>query len=132
MFSTLRKKQKISRDLINCKVPPEILHKIFQKLQLCDMKMAVLVCRQWRDVGETQPLWRGAMVTATKKNLLVVPNLIYSKRIQAVDTLGMKTTNEALLSALSGHPSIRKLKIYADTDLTAIDPHLFADTIFSL
>ena len=91
--------------------------------------MALLVCRWWRDVGQSKPLWRLAMVTVTKKNLFAMPNFIWSRRIQAADTLGINAINETMLFALSGHPGIRKLKIHADTDLSAVDPQLFADTI---
>ena len=98
-------------------------------LPLCALKMALLVCRWWRDVGQSKPLWRLAMVNVTKKNLFAMPNFIWSRRIQAADTLGINAINETMLFALSGHPGIRKLKIHADTDLSAVNPQLFADTI---
>ena len=45
----------ISREMTDLtkKLPVEILEKIFQSLSLQDLSMAVLVCRRWREVGET-------------------------------------------------------------------------------
>ena len=72
------------------------------------------------------------MVTVTKKKLFDMPNFILSRRIQAADTLVINAINETILFALSDHPGISKLKIHADTDLSAVDPQLLADIICKL
>ena len=72
------------------------------------------------------------MVTATKKNILSMPNFIWNMKIQAVDTLGINAVDDDLILALSGHPVMRKLKTHADTDLSAVDPQLLADIICKL
>ena len=50
------------------KLPVEILVMIFQSLSLQDLSMAVLVCRRWREVGETPALWSQVTVTVNKRN----------------------------------------------------------------
>ena len=42
---------------INEVLPNEILEKVFRMLPRRDLKRAVLVCRRWRDVGESPILW---------------------------------------------------------------------------
>ena len=60
----------LPRNLINKTLPAEMLQKILQLLPPRDLKMAVLVCKWWRDVGEDPVLWSWAMVTVTENNLV--------------------------------------------------------------
>ena len=60
----------LPRNLINKTLPAEMLQKILQLLPPRDFKMAVLVCKWWRDVGEDPVLWSWAMVTVTENNLV--------------------------------------------------------------
>jgi hypothetical protein len=48
--------QKMSVEMSNI-LPPEILLKIFHHLTNLDMKVVVLVCRKWSELGETPSLW---------------------------------------------------------------------------
>ena len=38
------------------KLPVEMLLRIFQLLSYTDLKIVVLVCRRWREIGETQTM----------------------------------------------------------------------------
>ena len=46
--------------IINSLLPAEILGRVFDLLSHTDLKSAVLVCRWWREVGESPLLWTWA------------------------------------------------------------------------
>eukprot|EP00092_Neocalanus_flemingeri_P010344 GFUD01011142.1.p1 GENE.GFUD01011142.1~~GFUD01011142.1.p1 ORF type:complete len:329 (+),score=72.57 GFUD01011142.1:200-1186(+) len=46
--------------LINSMLPPEIFERIFQLLPPQDLKMVMLVCKRWKEVGEVPGLWSWA------------------------------------------------------------------------
>ena len=68
-------------------LPEEILEKIFQFISLQDLSSAVLVCRRWRDVGETPTLWSSLHVGVNTRNMSVMPEMLSSRRLKAVRKL---------------------------------------------
>ena len=78
------KKSKQAVTNINSSLPPEVLGRIFQLLPRRALKMAVLVCRLWREVVEEQRLWACHTLRVTKRNLTRVVKVLGSRRIPAV------------------------------------------------
>ena len=68
-------------------LPVEILEMIFQCVSLPDLCMAVLVCRRWREVGETHKLWSHITVTVDKRNQSEVSQILRSRRMEAVTNI---------------------------------------------
>ena len=48
-------------------LPEEMLMRIFRLLTPQDLKMFVLVCKLWREMGEHPSLWTWCMVTVASK-----------------------------------------------------------------
>ena len=65
-------------------LPVEILSKIFQSLSLQDLSTVVLVCRRWREGGETHKLWSQLTVTVDDTNEMEVSQILRSRRMEAV------------------------------------------------
>eukprot|EP00092_Neocalanus_flemingeri_P017833 GFUD01019297.1.p1 GENE.GFUD01019297.1~~GFUD01019297.1.p1 ORF type:complete len:190 (-),score=43.45 GFUD01019297.1:61-606(-) len=130
----LMARQSIAKNLINKILPTEMLERIFLLLTPGDIKMGVLVCRRWRDVGEDPRLWSWVMVTVTEKNLDSMPDVMGSKRMSAVKTLGMRAVSDRLIHAMVKHPGLRKLEMHANmnTNLSSIDPPLLARALGKL
>jgi len=71
-------------------LPEEILIEIFSLLSPSDLKSVVLVCKQWRMVGETPTLWTWAMVTLKSRDDL---QKLSNRRIQLMNMDKVKVTN---------------------------------------
>ena len=69
------------------KLPVEILEMIFHSVSLQDLSMAVLVCRRWREVGETPALWSQFTVTVNERNQSMVTDIMRSRRMKAVSKI---------------------------------------------
>ena len=65
-------------------LPVEILSKIFKSLSLQDLSTVVLVCRRWREVGETPKLWSQVTVTVDERNQDIVSEILSSRRMEAL------------------------------------------------
>ena len=72
---------------IPSRLPPEVLGRIFRLLPRRALKMAVLVCRLWREVGEEQGVWAGHTLRVTQRNLTRVVEVLGSRRMHAVRRL---------------------------------------------
>lgn len=94
------------------KLPVEVLERIFQSLSPRELRMAVLVCRRWREVGETPALWSSLPVRVNTRNLSVMPEILSSRRLQAVRKFVIRThvSQEFLLSLLE-RPEVMELAI---------------------
>ena len=92
---------------LNSTLPPEVLGRIFRLLPRRALKMAVLVRRLWREVGE------GACHTlrVTERNLTRVVKVLGSRRVQAVRRLevGPGAVSEKLLQAVVRHQGLREV-----------------------
>ena len=64
-------------------LPPEILLKIFHYLTNLDMQVVVLVCRKWRELGETPSLWTwDKWVTIRSHNMYILESrMLLGKRL---------------------------------------------------
>ena len=63
------------------KLPPEMLLWIFQLLSYRDLKIVMLVCRRWREIGETPRLWSLYPVIVNTRNMSVMPKILTSWRL---------------------------------------------------
>ena len=59
-----------------------MLEKIFRLLPPRDLRSAVLVCRRWREVGETPRLWPWVTITVSSDNISEMPELLRRRRMQ--------------------------------------------------
>ena len=62
-------------------LPTEMLLYIFEMLSYRDLKIAMLVCRRWREIGEIQQLWGSLPVIVNKRNISVMPEILSTRRI---------------------------------------------------
>ena len=88
-------------------LPVEILKMLFQSLSLQDLSMVVLVCRRWREVGETPALWSQVTVTVDERNQSVVTDILSSRRMEAVRKIfiGERVSEEGWMSVI-GHTGL--------------------------
>ena len=74
-------------ELTESHLPPEVLDTIFQKLRPQELKLAVQVCRHWREVGERPGLWTWGVVRVTQENMAAMPELLATRRLLLVTDL---------------------------------------------
>ena len=99
-------------------LPVEILALIFQSLSLQDLSTALLVCRRWREVGETPALWSSLPVRVNTENLSVMTEMLRSRRLQAVRKLviiGVSPSEEDW-EAVGEHLGLKELGIFSGNE----------------
>jgi len=96
---------------INTLLPVEILHKILLLLSHRDLKVAVLVCQRWRQVGEAKSLWSWISLRVDTRNLALMPEVLSTRRLQSVKFLEMKAVSKDLLNAVLEHPGLRSVRV---------------------
>jgi len=62
-----------NNNTINTVLPAEMLQRIFRVLPPEDLKVAVTVCRLWRDIGSQGTLWTWVNLCAHRGNLGSMP-----------------------------------------------------------
>ena len=67
-------------------LPSLVISKILSSLSPRDMKSAVLVCKMWREVGESSSLWSWAMVKICPGD---VGHILNSRRLQIVQEINL-------------------------------------------
>ena len=95
-------------------LPVEILSKIFQSLSLQDLSTVVLVCRRWREVGETPKLWSELTVTVDERNQAIVSQILSCRRMEAVRKIvigGRVSVSEEPWMSVIGHTGLRELVV---------------------
>jgi len=97
--------------LINRLLPAEILEKIFLHLPHRDLKVALLVCQRWRQVGEVTRLWSWISLRVDKRNLALMPEMLCTRRLQFASFLEMKAISKDLLNAVLEHPGLTSVSI---------------------
>ena len=70
--------------LINRLLPVEMLERVFHLLPPRDLQAVVLVCRWWREVGEAPALWVWVCLRVWRENIGYMPEVLDSRRLQAV------------------------------------------------
>ena len=53
-----------------------VLELVFRLLAPRDLMVVLLVCRLWREVGETPGLWAGLVLRVTEENLAIMPRVM--------------------------------------------------------
>jgi len=106
-------------------LPSEIIDKILSSLSPRDLKSAVLVCKMWREVGESSTLWSWANVKICPGN---VGDILTSRRLQIVQEIvlfgGWQQSDceqvEQLLQTL-GRSQKLKIFCFGDLDLSGVE-----------
>ena len=122
--------------IINSLLPAEILGRVFDLLSHTDLKSAVLVCRWWREVGESPLLWTWACL---KVDCAAEPCLLPELR-RPVARMEVRCSNvlrkpdntviEEVLLAAARHPRLKEVVLR--TDLSSVDPELLAWAVIQL
>ena len=60
-------------------IPTEIILKIFQFLSIPDLKHAILVAKNWNEIGNTAILWKRARIKITFQTLTDLPEILNLK-----------------------------------------------------
>ena len=111
------------------KLPPEMMERIFLLLPLRSLKMVVLVCRRWRELGEDPVLWSQLWLTVNERKLSFMSEMLSSRRLQFVMMLIIETPlTEEVLQSVMRHPGLSHLKLLQDT-LTSQGAELFFSAI---
>ena len=61
------------------KLPTKMLLDIFQLLSYRDLKIVMLVCRRWREIGEIQRLWSSLPVIVNRRNMPLMPEILSTR-----------------------------------------------------
>jgi len=95
-------------------LPAEILDKIFSYLTLKELSVMLLVCRRWRQVGETPGLWASATVRVNSNNILDMSRILNTGRLGAVRKFIIETelSAEALVTLVK-NPRLEEMVISA-------------------
>ena len=104
--------RQIKDSAIKGKLPKELLLRIFQLLSHEDLKIVVLVCKEWKEIGEIPRLWSSLPVTVNTRNMSVMPEILSSGRMQGLKKLWIKTTlSKKVSQAILRHPGLREFKL---------------------
>ena len=94
-------------------LPTEMLLYIFEMLSYRDLKIAMLVCRRWRDIGEIQKLWPLLPVIVNTINIFIMPQILRTRRLRGLKKLRIKTKlSEKLLQTIVRDPKHTKFELY--------------------
>ena len=122
--------------LLNNLLPAEMLEQVFRLLPPRDLKMAVLVCSWWREVGEVPALWSWVTLKVSERNLVNTREVLNTRRMRAVRRLEVRAMLrprardelEDLLQAIAKHQGLREL-VLGDIDLSQVDERLLARAV---
>ena len=113
------------------KLPAEMLMMIFRLLPPSDLSSVVLVCRRWRQFGETPMLWSEVSLTVSWRNLHSLSEMLSCWRLQRVRKLIVKipVTKEEELQSVKRHQGLSKL-VMMETD--SLEPGLLVKSVNKL
>ena len=106
-------------------LPPKILERIFQFLDNETLKRAVLVCKRWREVGESPAFWSGVRLMVTRNNVSLMPEVLGLRRFQSLRFLTINCVSRPLVQAIVTHGKLQRLHLYC-CDLSSVEPDLLA------
>jgi len=72
-------------------IPVEILERIFRLLSFEDLKKTVLVCRRWRQAGDSPGLWSNLPLILNKRNLSELLQILSTRRRKTVKKIVFET-----------------------------------------
>ena len=94
------------------KLPTEMLLYIFEMLSYKDLKIVMLVCRRWREIGEIQQLWSSLPVIVNRRNISVMPDILSTRRMLGLKKLRIETKlSDKLLQTIVRHPGLREFEL---------------------
>ena len=97
-------------------------------LPAVDLKVVVLVCRRWREVGEAPGLWTWVNIPPVEaENLAVMTEMVESRRLHGTERLVLKAVSEEMCEAMVSNPGLRVLNIGAN--ISCVSPVLLARTL---
>jgi len=112
---------------INRLLPSEILEKVFHLLPPRDLKVAVLVCRRWREVCLSPCLWSWVSLRIDSTNIEAIPRILNSGWIWMVKKIRIFAVTEELLFELARCEWIRSVIFQrAVGNISTFDPSLLA------
>ena len=98
-------------------LPTEMLLYIFEMLSYRDLKIAMLVCRRWREIGEIQQLWGSLPVIVNKRNISVMPEILSTRRMLGLNKLRIETElSEKVSQTIARHPGLREFELSQRND----------------
>ena len=98
-------------------LPTEMLLYIFEMLSYRDLKIAMLVCRRWREIGEIQQLWGSLPVIVNKRNISVMPEILSTTRLLGLHKLRIETDlSEKVSQTIARHPGLREFELSERND----------------
>ena len=103
------------------KLPVEMLLEIYELLSYKDLKNVVLVCRRWREIGETPRLWSSFPVIVKTRNMSVMSEILSSRRMMELKKLRIESTlSEEVSQTIMNHPVLREFKLSRVNDKQTI------------
>ena len=94
------------------KLPTEMLYMIFKLLSYRDLKIVMLVCRRWREIGETPRLWSSLPVIVNTRNMSVIPEILTTRRMMGLNKLWIEATlSEKVSHSIVRHTGLRELEL---------------------
>ena len=108
-----------------------MLERVFHLLPPRDLKAVVLVCRWWREVGEAPALWVWVCLRVASRNIGYMPEVLDSRRLQAVRRMEAREVSEELLQAVVRHPGLKEM-VVRNSILSSVDPELLAQAVTKL
>jgi len=96
---------------------PEILLNIFGFLPFDDLKSAILVCRWWREVGESPSLWANLKLSYMDHESILprLPQVLSLKRLQCLKSLNFGCVERDCANYLrmisDHHPSVTRISL---------------------
>ena len=93
-------------------LPTEMLLYIFELLSYRDLKIVMLVCRRWREIGEIQRLWSSFPVIVNTRNMSLIPEILSMRRMQGLNKLRIETKlSEKVSETIVSHPGLREFEL---------------------
>ena len=108
-----------------------VLKKVFGQLSPKDMKSVMLVCWEWKDMGEEPQFWAWVSLRVIRENLATMPEVLGLRRLQGVRQLEVRAMSQELLRVVAWHKGLRAVDM-AETDLVAVEPELLARVVNKL
>jgi len=68
-------------------LPQEILFTVFRHLSFQDLRLAILVCKHWQEVGEDPVLWKHLKLVIEKPKIHLLSSILSLKRLACVEHL---------------------------------------------
>ena len=94
------------------KLPTEMLLYIFEMLSYKDLKIVMLVCRRWREIGEIQQLWSSLPVIVNRRNISVMLDILSTRRMLGLKKLRIETKlSDKLSQTIVRHPGLREFEL---------------------